>query len=268
MLSYILLLITGCSVSSNETSDPDEGSLENSDLEPVPVEASGSCKTAMQRAEAETDFEESERLLMETLSRCQTADEWIRTLQAHPGAIGVTDESFVTDEDFVLVCWDNVDRRVCQDAIDTGRMPVPEETTTDRTLEVWFQWIPQEFSTEPAEADYLITVFEGDDPSDGTGEMYVTPMDVKDEMPSMDSGLFFTKTFQVPEGGSIHALGTVRRPPNEGRLNCLVVDPEAEVVLDYQEGQVGSTEPLNCWGFTHDDHAYTPGVPPVDVEFY
>ena len=255
-------------MSSNETSDPDDGSLGTSNVETVPVEASETCRSAMQRAASEPSFEESERLLIETLSQCQTADEWLHVLKAHPGAIGVTDESFVTEDDFVLACWDNVDHRVCQDAISTGRMPAPEKPAADRTLEVWFQWIPQEFSTEPAEADYLMTVFQGADPSDGTGEMYVTPMGVKDEMPSMDSGLLFTKTFRVPEGGSIHALGTVSSPPNEGRLNCLVVDPEAEIVLDYQEGQVGSTEPLDCWGFTHDDHAYIPGVPPVDVEFY
>lgn len=229
------------------------------------LEASDACSSAMQLAAAETGYEESERLLIATLSTCDTAEEWMEQLKTYPGAIGVVDESAVNEDDFVLVCWDHSDTPVCKDAVATGRMPdLEEHRAEERTVDVLFQWVPQEFNTEPAQARYRVTVYPEDGPSD---EAYVTPIGATEDMPSMDVDAPFQETFVIPDGSLISASATVYAPPNEGRLTCMIVDWENEEVLDYQEGQVGSTEPIFCQGYTHDNHLYTPGLPPSDFTF-
>ncbi|GAA4106059.1 hypothetical protein FB556_2131 [Enteractinococcus coprophilus] len=123
-------------------------------------------------------------------------------------------------------------------------------------MRVMYQWIPELPSIKPAEVRLKIQI---QDQAHGTRELYITPASSHEQMPSIDSGQYLIKDFQVPAGGTFTAQGSVSNPPNEGRLTCLVVELEQQVVLDYQETSAGSNESLSCIGFTHDEHDYKTG---------
>lgn len=129
-------------------------------------------------------------------------------------------------------------------------------------IQIMFQWIPEAEDTQPAEARYYISTSEQSD----TEYAYVTPFMEYDVMPSMDSGQWETYVYEVPDGGHASGDGRVREFPAPGRVACLALEMKQQVVLDYQESQVGE-ESVACYAFTDDNHDYEPGTPPVDVEF-
>lgn len=131
-------------------------------------------------------------------------------------------------------------------------------------MRILYQWIPEEPSIKPVDTRVTIMVMDKDQQ---TVDSYVTPFRPRDEVPSMDSDQYFTKDFNVPFDGIFSSYASVSDPPNTGRLTCIIVELDQQVVLDYQETEVGADESLSCYGFTHDEHEYDPGIPPVDVEF-
>jgi len=86
------------------------------------------------------DLERSEQFIVDSLSICQPSDEWMAMLKAHPAAIGVTDESFISDDDFVLVCFDNPQTAVWVDALATGRMPSLDEPKILIKAAIWVRF--------------------------------------------------------------------------------------------------------------------------------
>lgn len=131
-------------------------------------------------------------------------------------------------------------------------------------MRVMYQWIPELPSIKPAEAQLNIQI---KDETQEVQESYVTPSTPGDLVPSIDSGQYLTKDFSVPPGGTFTAESLVSDPPNDGRLTCLIVEVKQQVALDYQETSVGASETLSCMGYTHDDHDYKAGQPPVEVKF-
>ena len=130
-------------------------------------------------------------------------------------------------------------------------------------MRVMYQWIPELPTIKPAEAALNIQF---EDESQESKELYVTQSNSSEQVPSIDSGQYLTKEFHIPFGGTITAQASVN-DPTDGRLTCLIVETAQEVVLDYQEMTLGSDESLSCMGFTHQEHDYEAGKPPVEVKF-
>lgn len=127
LLSVAALLLSGCgSNGSNSQPIPLDQIIDSESSEPEEDLASSKCRDALAAAARETRYERSEQLIVDSLSICQTADEWMEMLKAYPGAMGMTDESFINDDDFVFACFDNPQTAVCRDAVETGRMPALE----------------------------------------------------------------------------------------------------------------------------------------------
>lgn len=131
-------------------------------------------------------------------------------------------------------------------------------------MRVLYQWVPQDPSIKPVDTRVTLTVM---DEEQETVESYVSPIGSREEVPSMDADQYFTKDFHVPFDGIFSAQASVSDPPNRGRLTCIIVELDQQVVLDYQETDIGAEDSLTCYGFTHDDHDYVHGEAPVDVEF-
>jgi hypothetical protein len=85
-------------------------------------EPSDECLGAMETAAAETDIEAADPLIVDTLSACSGADEWLTALEAHPGAMGLTERAEIGNMDLEVACWGHEDTAVCQDAINAGRI--------------------------------------------------------------------------------------------------------------------------------------------------
>ena len=83
---------------------------------------SADCLRAMETAAAETDPERANPLIVETLSACASADEWLAALEAHPGAMGLTERAEIGNLDLEAACWRHEGTPVCADAIETGRI--------------------------------------------------------------------------------------------------------------------------------------------------
>jgi hypothetical protein len=93
----------------------------------VTGDPSADCLRAMETAATETDPETANPLIVDTLSACVTADEWLAALEAHPAAMGMTETAEIGDLDLRVACWRNEDTPVCVDAIETGRIEPSQE---------------------------------------------------------------------------------------------------------------------------------------------
>lgn len=84
--------------------------------------ASGAaCEQSMRKAAAEPDASRADPLIAETLSACETADEWLSTLRDHPAAMGLAPDAEVGETELLAACTtSNEWRRVCRDAADRG----------------------------------------------------------------------------------------------------------------------------------------------------
>ncbi len=54
--------------------------------------------------------------IAESLSACQTADEWLSALRVHPGAMGMADPTKIGSLDLQVACNKNMSTPVCEDA--------------------------------------------------------------------------------------------------------------------------------------------------------
>ncbi|NWN88171.1 MAG: hypothetical protein HLX51_06465 [Micrococcaceae bacterium] len=86
------------------------------------AEASAACLDSMQTAAAETDPVAADPLIIETLSACETADEWLAALDEHPGAMAYTDDAEIDDSALITPCYAQPDTPVCEDAEAQGRL--------------------------------------------------------------------------------------------------------------------------------------------------
>ncbi len=79
------------------------------------------CDTAMIAAENETG--ENETAILATLDECETAEDWIVGLQAHPTAGSFTSYTRAEAIDFLdLACVRRIDAVVCIDAAEHGHL--------------------------------------------------------------------------------------------------------------------------------------------------
>lgn len=85
-------------------------------------EPSDECLGAMETAATETDIEAADPLIVNTLSACSGANEWLAALEVHPGAMGLTERAEIGNLELEVVCWGHEDTPVCEDAIDAGRI--------------------------------------------------------------------------------------------------------------------------------------------------
>jgi hypothetical protein len=86
-------------------------------------QVSSNCDRAMREAAAETDPTAANPLIVDTLSACSTADEWLAGLREHPGAMGLTERAEFSDERLRAPCYGNEATPVCRDAAEGGRLP-------------------------------------------------------------------------------------------------------------------------------------------------
>lgn len=85
-------------------------------------DVSAACVESMETAAAEPDNIAAEPLIVDTLSACGSADEWLTALEEHPGAMGLTERAEIGDLDLQSACYDNGDTPVCEDAASNGRL--------------------------------------------------------------------------------------------------------------------------------------------------
>lgn len=119
----LLALVSGCS------SDPapiDDVSVPFEE-ETTTTEAatlSSECSAAFAAAAAETNPAAADPLIVDTLSACQTADEWYAGLRESPAAFGLTDSAVIGQNDMELrnACYGNEDEPVCVDAAEQNRI--------------------------------------------------------------------------------------------------------------------------------------------------
>lgn len=84
-------------------------------------ETSSACDAAMVAAEQETG--ESETAILATLDQCESAEDWIIGLQAHPTAGSFTSYTRAEAIDFLdLACVRRIDAGVCIDASEQGHL--------------------------------------------------------------------------------------------------------------------------------------------------
>jgi len=78
----------------------------------------------MVAAGAESDPTAADPLIVATLSKCSTADEWYAGLRAHPEAFGLTTRAKIGVNDMELrnACYRNEQKPVCADAAKHGRL--------------------------------------------------------------------------------------------------------------------------------------------------
>ena len=84
------------------------------------AEPSVECHNAMVEASLERDPEAADPLLIETLSTCKSADEWLEALRGHPQAMGLRGEEYVGEVDVRAACAGHKQEPVCVDAVDEG----------------------------------------------------------------------------------------------------------------------------------------------------
>ena len=78
----------------------------------------------MQLAASELDSTKADPLIIETLTACQDADEWLEALREHPGALGRASRGDVDDSALYSACLDPADQDTpyCRVAAADGRI--------------------------------------------------------------------------------------------------------------------------------------------------
>jgi hypothetical protein len=106
-----IVLVAGCG------DDGDGG-------QPANPEVSSECLEAMDTAAAELDPDRADPLIIETLSACSSADEWLAALEERPGAMGLTERATIDDGSLEVACFADgaAGTPVCDDAEADGRL--------------------------------------------------------------------------------------------------------------------------------------------------
>ncbi|KAA9134405.1 hypothetical protein [Microbacterium caowuchunii] len=84
------------------------------------VEPSLTCISAAETAANEADSTRAEPLIAATLDSCQSVDEWMSVITAHPGVMGMMDGYIPQLMDLQSACYSYVGAAVCQDALARG----------------------------------------------------------------------------------------------------------------------------------------------------
>lgn len=144
-------------------------------------------------------------------------------------------------------------------AADSEEWPL-EPDSEGHEIHVMFQWVPDTEDPQPVETKYYMQ-------NSATDEhySYSTQVGDRDTMPSVDSGEYETFVYEVSDGEYAAGDAHVKDAPNEGYIACLVMEVKQQVVLDYQESEPGEDD-VSCFGFTDDQHEYTPGAPPAEAQ--
>ncbi|MBI9115590.1 hypothetical protein [Sanguibacter suaedae] len=74
----------------------------------------------METAADEPDSAAANPLIVETLSACASAAEWLSALEREPGALGMTERAEIGRLDLEVSCWKNESTPVCADAVAVG----------------------------------------------------------------------------------------------------------------------------------------------------
>lgn len=106
-----IVLVAGCG------DDGDGG-------QPANPEVSSECLEAMDTAAAELDPDRADPLIIDTLSACSSADEWLAAPEEDPGAMGLTARATISDVSLDVACAADpaAGTPVCEDAEADGRL--------------------------------------------------------------------------------------------------------------------------------------------------
>lgn len=106
----VLLLVAGAQEPT--TSDGQDAVPE---LDPSAESAVGaSCEAAMSAAADEPDSTAAVPLLDATTQACHSKEEWLSTARRFPAAMGVTEETFITNTDLEITCYGHEVERMCR----------------------------------------------------------------------------------------------------------------------------------------------------------
>ncbi len=100
--TLMLLLVTACVGSEADTS--------------------AECLTAMEAAAAEPDSAKAKPLIVETLTVCPDADQWLAALREHPAAMGLNERAEIGPVDLLAACGSAPTTPVCTDARERGML--------------------------------------------------------------------------------------------------------------------------------------------------
>jgi hypothetical protein len=87
---------------------------------PADTQATAACLEAMEAAASEPDPDRAEPLIIATLSKCTSAEDWLVGLREHPGAMGLTSSADLGSDSLIVPCSAGPDTRVCSDATKRG----------------------------------------------------------------------------------------------------------------------------------------------------
>lgn len=84
---------------------------------------SAECIELMHEAEAAPIVADREvQALVDSLTACETADQWLEGIRQVPGAMGLTERAEIGDLDLQVVCYGHEETPVCKDAAEDGRL--------------------------------------------------------------------------------------------------------------------------------------------------